>query len=443
MRKIEKAPDWFKDELYEKATNLRKSHNFDTLLNHIDDQYMYWDKVKYQKNDPPIDPDVLWTLVKINRINAIKINFGQETFKFNLTNTIQKGLHEFDLHIGGSLASESVIPKEDKKKYLVSSIMEEAIASSQIEGAVTSRKKAKDMLRKNITPRNKSEQMILNNYHTIKHIVAIQSEHIDINNFFEIHRLVTAQTLDDTADVGRFRLNNEINVVDAVDGEIVYSPPGFQKVPDLIQELFNFFNNNDEARFIHPIIKGCIIHFMIGYIHPFVDGNGRTARALFYWYLLKNGYWLTEYLSISRLIAKSKNQYAQAYIYSEVDGNDLTYFIQYKIKTMQLAYSSLKDYINRKIIEKKQLTNFQRIKGVNERQAQILKWANEEDSIFSVKEIENRFSVSNQTARTDLSELVKKGYLEENSMNKKTKRFYKSSNFEKLLKKELATTVKI
>lgn len=46
---------------------------------------------------------------------------------------------------------------------------------------------------------------------------------------------------------------------------------------------------------------------MIAYMHPFVDGNGRTARALFYWYMLKSGYWLTEYLSISRVIAKSKS----------------------------------------------------------------------------------------------------------------------------------------
>ncbi len=440
MRKIEKAPDWFKDEFYDKATNLRKSQNFDKLINHINEQYMYWDKVKYQKSDPPIEPEIIWTLTKISRVvNAKKVNFGRYSFKFNLTDTIQRGLHEFDLHIGGSLSSKSVIPEGDKKKYLVSSIMEEAIASSQIEGAVTSRKKAKDMLRKNITPKNKSEQMIVNNYRTINQIVDIQNEQITLENFFQIHKLVTAKTLDDNTDEGRFRLDNEVNVVDVIDGEVIYTPPDFNEVPTLMNELFDFFNKNDQSQFIHPIIKGCIIHFMIGYIHPFVDGNGRTARALFYWYLLKNGYWLTEYLSISRLIVKSKMQYAQAYIYSEVDENDLTYFLKYKVKTMQLAYNSLKEYIDRKIKEKKQLINFQRIKGVNEREAQIMKWIYEEDLVFSVKEIENRFSISNQTARTDLTELVNKGYLEEISLNKKTKGFCRSSNFEKLLKNELPT----
>lgn len=439
MRRIEKAPNWFEDKLYNEAIELRKIQKFNKLIDHINEEYMYWDKVKYQKSNPPIAPEIIWTLTKLSRIYSKKISFGKHKFEFNLTNSIQKALHEFDLHIGGSLSSKSVIPADDKKKYLVSSIMEEAIASSQIEGAVTSRKKAKDMLRKNITPRNKSEQMIVNNYRTIKQIVDVQNGQITLENFFQIHKLVTAKTLDDNTDEGRFRLDNEVNVVDVIDGEVIYTPPDFNEIPALMNELFDFFNKNDESQFIHPIIKGCIIHFMIGYIHPFVDGNGRTARALFYWYLLKNGYWLTEYLSISRLIVKSKMQYAQAYIYSEVDGNDLTYFIQYKVKTMQLAYNSLKEYIDRKIKEKKQLINFQRIKGVNERQAQIMKWIYEEDLVFSVKEIENRFSISNQTARTDLAELVNKGYLEEISLNKKTKGFCRSSNFEKLLKNELPT----
>lgn len=180
--------------------------------------------------------------------------------------------------------------------------------------------------------------------------------------------------MDDPDDEGRYRDNNDVNVVDAIDGEIVHIPPGFKEVSVLMDELLHFFNNDDPEKFIHPIIKGCIIHFMIGYIHPFADGNGRTARALFYWYLLKNGYWLTEYLSISRLIVKSKSQYAKAFIYTEVDENDLTYFLNYKMKVMKRAFDSLQEYIQRKIKEKKQSNTFQKIDGVNERQALILKW---------------------------------------------------------------------
>lgn len=444
MKKPEAAPDWFKEELFDQVIKIRFNEDVGSLVNSLNEKYDYWDKIKYYKTAIVDSPELLWATVKLSRvINAKKINFGSHNFTYNLTNAIQKGLHEFDLHIGGNLGTKSIIPNDDKRKYLVSSIMEEAIASSQIEGAVTTRKKAKEMLRKSSKPRTKSEQMIVNNYTTITHIVGCQHEVLDINKLFTIHQLIVNQTMDDPKDEGKYRDNNDINVIDSIDDEIVHIPPNFEEIPTLINELIIFFNDQDDNQFIHPIIKGCIIHFMIGYIHPFVDGNGRTARALFYWYLLKSGYWLTEYLSISRLIMKSKNQYAQAFLYTETDNNDLTYFINYNLKTMQLAYNSLREYIERKISEKKQIVSFQKINGVNERQAIIIKWLYEEpDLMFSVKEIENRMMVSNQTARTDLENLVRIGFLETINLNKKAKGFSRSESFNEILNNELPQTYK-
>jgi Fic family protein len=441
MKKLEKAPTQGNNSKSNEGLKLLIDNEYKEIIDQINDKYLYWDKIKYVKTPHNIDSKLLWSAVKFSRtIHSKKISFGEHKFYYNLTNHIQKELHSFDLNIGGQLQSKSIIPEDEKKRYLISSIMEEAIASSQIEGAVTTREEAKDMLRKNKKPRTKSEQMILNNFLTIKHIVENKDEALTNETLFEIHKLITHQTLDKQDDEGIYRTDNKINVVDAVKGEVVHTPPHFKNIPDLMNELFDFFNNNNDEQFIHPIIKGCIIHFMVGYIHPFVDGNGRTARALFYWYLLKNGYWLTEYLSISRLIAKSKTQYALAYLYSESDENDLTYFINYKIKMMKLAFESLREYIQRKIDEKKQYIHFQKIKGVNERQASILKWIYEEpDILLTVKEIENRFSVSNQTARTDLYELKVKGYLDLIDLNKKTKAFCRNEKFEEIIKEKLPT----
>ncbi|MBW8049519.1 MAG: Fic family protein [Cytophagales bacterium] len=443
MRKTEHPPaSWMKYRYINEGIKLLRDSTFQSLIKNINERYLYWDEVKYQKLQQKKDAKILWAAIKFSRaIHAKHLKFGKYNFKFNLTDFIQKKLHEFDLNIGGQLGTKSVIPKEDKKRYLISSIMEEAIASSQIEGAVTTRKKAKEMLRKSKKPRNKSEQMIVNNYLTIKHIAEIQNESLTIDKLFEIHELITSRTLDDSNDEGAYRENNDVNVIDATDGEIIHTPPDYKEVPKLMEELFSFFNEKNNDQFIHPIIKGCIIHFMIGFIHPFVDGNGRCARALFYWFLLRSGYWLTEYLSISRLIVKSKTQYALSFIHSEIDENDLTYFINYKLKTMNLAYESLREYIQRKINEKKRFIHFQRIKGLNERQAMIIKWIYEEpDILLTVKEVETRLNVSNQTGRNDLTELVNKGYLEIIQTNKKTKAFYMSPGFEQLIKRELPTT---
>jgi Fic family protein len=438
MKKLESAPASAKI-FTSNVLKLLSDKNIQLEINKINNKYLYWDKVKYIKVEGIDNPEILWLSVKLSRIlQARGLQFGKYAFSYNITEYIQKGLHEFDMNIGGTLGSKSLIPEDDKKRYLISSIMEEAIASSQIEGAVTTREAAKEMLRKNRSPRNKSEQMIVNNFLTIKHIVSIKDDPLTIDRLQEIHKLITTQTLDDPLDEGKFRTNNEVHVVDAIDGDIVHFPPDCNEIPDLIKELISFFNDQDESPFIHPIIKGCIIHFMTGYFHPFVDGNGRTARALFYWYLLKKGYWLTEYLSISRLIIKSKTQYAQAYLFSETDENDLTYFLTYKIKTMLLAYTSLREYIRRKIKEKRQVTNYQKIKGVNERQALIIKWVVEEPGLLlSVKETETRFAISNQTARTDLLGLQNMGYLDIIELNKKAKGFCRSKKLHELLKRDL------
>ena len=108
---------------------------------------------------------------------------------------------------------------------------------------------------------------------------------------------------------------------------------------------------------------------------------------------------------------------------------------------MQLAFYSLREYIQRKISEKKKLINFQKIKGIGERQALIIKWLYEEpDLLFSVKEIETRFNIANQTARTDLTLLVNMGYLDIVELNKKARGFCRSTIFEQLIKNNLPDT---
>jgi len=429
---IEQPPNYKQDD---STISLMVELQIKGILKNIQDDYLYWDKVKYKsKGNTPED---LWNAVKLHRlINSSNIKFGEHKFQFMITDYMQRALHLFDMHIGGTLGSNIGIAETDKTKFVISSIMEEAISSSQMEGANTTRKKAKEMIQQEQKPKSKSEQMIMNNFITMKYIIQNKDEEITQEKILYIHKLISNKTLDDFEDEGQFRKNNDINVVNFFDGEIVHTPPLKEELDGLVKDLCDFFNYESE-NFIHPIIKGCIIHFMIGWIHPFTDGNGRTARAIFYWYMLKKGYWLTEYLSISRIIKDTKNQYEKSYLYSEIDGNDLSYFITYHIKTMEKAFDALKVYINRKQKEVFQAAKFMKIAFVNERMAQILKIVNDDsDRILNIKEIEKRFGISNFTARSDLKTLVSLGFLEIIQVNKKKRVFIKSKNFEQILKKK-------
>lgn len=400
-------------------------------LKSVQDDYLYWDTAKYKAKSKGISAPTFWSVIKLHRrINAKQVQFGNYQFNYLITDYIQKSLHQFDLHIGGTLGSSTGIAETDKNKYIISSIMEEAISSSQMEGANTTRKQAKDMIQKELKPKTVSEQMIMNNYVTMRYIVQHKHNPLTPESLLHIHSLVTKNTLTKKEEEGVFRKNNDIYVVDHVNSEIVHTPPNKSELKVLIKDLCAFFNE-DEKDFIHPIIKGIIIHFMIAWIHPFTDGNGRTARALFYWYMLKKGYWLTEYLSISRIIKGSKTQYEKAYLYTEIDEKDLTYFITYHVKTMDKAYAALKEYIGHKQNEVVQAARFMKIPKVNERMAQLLKVIYEDpDRVFNSKEIEKRFNVSNFTARADLKQLVKLGFLEVIQVNKIKQHFVKSSKFD-------------
>ena len=101
---------------------------------------------------------------------------------------------------------------------------------------------------------------------------------------------------------------------------------------------------------------------------------------------------------------------------------------------MKIAFEELKLFLKRKETENKSILLLANIKGVNQRQAQIIKIVREKpNTSFSVKEIENRFSISNFTARTDLEKLVSLGYLYEIQINKVKRNYIKSINFDRLL----------
>ena len=405
------------------------------LFAKIDDGYLYWDKIKYMA-PTGVGAEVLWQAVKIRRsMNVIQITFGKYTFHFTVTGKMQALLHEFDMNFGGNMGSKSIIPEKDRTQYLISSIMEEAIASSQMEGASTTRKVAKDMLRKQTKPINKSQQMILNNYNTIRYLVDNKDLAFSVDVLKDIHRSIANKTLDNSEYEGKFRTDNSIYVMDNITGEIAHTPPDVAEIEGLLNGVCDFANESTSDPFIHPIIKGIIIHFMLAFIHPFVDGNGRTSRSLVYWYLLKNGYWMTEYLSISRVIYKSKAQYEKAFLYTESDGFDLSYFINYNLVALKKAYEDLKVYLQKKIKEQQDFYTFRGFSNINERQAQLIRILKEKPtSFFTAKELTTRFNVTPKTARADLQHLVELKLMVESPVNRRTIGYIKSDIFDERLK---------
>ena len=431
---IEKAPSISQEDLLS-AMLLTPNDKVQEVVNKVNDTFEYWDTIKYKRCPEGCTPQQLWTYVKAARVKSMMSVWGKYGITLTLTNQMQRMCHEIDMNWGGSWGTDSIIGDENKEQYLVGSLMEEAIYSSQMEGAATTRKVAKEMLRKKMTPKDKSQQMIANNYQTIQFIVSHKDALLTPELLLQIHQLMTEHTMQDPQEAGCFRSNNDVVVENGITHETVHIPPTYEEIPNFVEDLCRFFNEQDAPQFIHPIIRGIIIHFMVAYVHPFADGNGRTARALFYWYMLKQGYWLTEYLSISRVIAKSKKSYEKAFLYTEADGMEMGYFVAYNMRVLQQSFKQLQDYIKRKQEEKRAANSFLRIGNINTRQAQIIKmFADDSNLVVTIADLQAKFLVSPTTAKADVVGLMNMGLLSEISFNKVKKGYIKGEQFDEITK---------
>ena len=394
-----------KDKESEEVRNLIRNYN--------EQEYIHWDELRRKKL--PYEPTLVWYLIRTIRSTKYReIRIGEETFPFNIPEKFQKQLHLIDKASPASfdwLFGES--PSEtNKRQYLINSLMEEAIASSQLEGAATTRPEAKKILREGRRPKNTSERMIVNNYQTVSRLKKLRDKPLSRDLILEIHHEITKGTLESESDETAFRTTDDIVVSSKTDPTQVYHyPPKAAKILGMIDDLVVFANSDDE--FIHPIVKAIIVHFLIGYIHPFNDGNGRTARALFYWFSIKHHYDLLEFISISRIFVHAPAQYARAYQLTETDNNDMTYFIDFNIRIISRALDDLKQYILRKHDEETaSLRLVEKIPDLSFRQAEILRdFIRHPNRYYAISEIAGKYKVSLPTARTDLLLLEEKGKL--------------------------------
>ena len=278
------------------------------FLSECNDRYAYWTEIKYKYKEIelPLTPRLLWGYLKKHRRAAGISIYPRYGLRLFVTLRCRGNCMSGSLLQADRFVTE-LIPPAHKRRYLMSALMEEAIRSSQIEGAATTRRVAKEMLRKNITPRDRSQRMILNNYRTMALLQEQRNAEMTEELLLQIHRSMVRGTLEHSADEGRFRTaEDEVYVEHQLTHEVVHTPPPATELADFMQLFLSLCNDREQPMFIHPILRGIIIHFLIGYMHPFVDGNGRTARALFYWYMLRSGYSLLEYLSISQVIYKGE-----------------------------------------------------------------------------------------------------------------------------------------
>lgn len=392
--------------------------------------YYHWDKLRHLKLPPHnLNHEEWWFTIKFAR-KALYKNIPHSDkdgnpFIYAEPDVVRRLLHEIDIHGGGELkASEQVANPNTRDTYLINSLIEESITSSQLEGAATTRKVAKEMLRLKRKPRDRSETMIVNNYYAMIFINEISNDDLTPELVYELHKILTVNTLTNLDAVGKLRTSDDIYVGDERDATIIHVPPKAKELLDRLQNICEFANATHPTVFLHPVIRAIILHFLLAYDHPFEDGNGRTARALFYWSMLKQGYWTMEFISISRILKEAPIKYTRAYLYTETDDNDVTYFIVHQLEVINRAINDLFKYFERKTNEIKTLERLIKKspdlqKLLNYRQMALINRAlKRPESNFFVESHRGAHNVTYDTARTDLLKLVDLGLLEKTKIGR-------------------------
>lgn len=387
----------------------------------VDGRYLHWDELRRREPPAGLTHEQWWVRIKLARQGQYKtlplLDRDGQPFVLGVPEPIQIHLHHIDRDAAGQIATASPMHGEHRDRYLMHSLIEEAITSSQLEGASTTRRVAEQMLREGRRPRDASERMIFNNFRAMEMIRERRDEAITPAQVLELHRIVTENTLDDPADAGRLRRDDEVTVRDVRDNTLLHQPPRWQELPERLERLCAFANQaEDTSPYVHPVLRAILLHFMLGYDHPFADGNGRTARALFYWAMARSGYWLVEFISISHFLRQAPSKYVRAYLHTETDDNDTSYFAIHQLDTIRRAIAALHDYLARTAGEQRQTERL--LAGslrshLNHRQITLLTHAlRHPGEEYRIDSHQRTHGVVYQTARSDLLALESLGLLQ-------------------------------
>ncbi len=347
-------------DLLARSPHKERLADYLALLKPFDDQgrYLPFEALRYRWA-AGLDANLCWALVKKARaaqyINLLPLGEPLQWGKYVLTPLAQKTLSVVDRHTSTAALDymTSQIGERMHFSYLLNDLIEdEAIASSQLEGAATTTQVAKDMLKHQRQPRTADERMVLGNYRMMNFAWEKRHEPLSVALIAAIHQVGVEGIDDEQYSPGVFRANDEVVVQDGA-GNTVHRPPPAAGLVARLEKLSDWVNLSDgstlENNYLHPLIKSITLHFALGYEHPFRDGNGRVARALFYWLMFKNEFAAFRYIAISLLLRNAPVKYGRSYLHTEADELDLTYFIEFQCSVIQRAVLGFTDVYRRTV----------------------------------------------------------------------------------------------
>ena len=399
--------------------------DFEAIFPHLaptlpDGRYLHWDDLRRRPSPGGVSAEQWWAAQKMARGGARVLIQGfldqqDRPFSFCRLDAIDRATHQLDRRDAVREMVEAIGDDAVRAEYRIDQLMEEAISSSLIEGAqLTTRARAKAIIRDGHTPSAKGERMVVNNYLAMHRLLGVAHRNLSLDDLLEIHSILGADALDAPSSEGRLRTDaDHVRVEDAVTGATWFVPPPAAELEARLGAMLAFANRESDRPFLHPLLRAIILHFWMAYLHPFVDGNGRMARALFYWQMLRAKYDFAQYLSISGPIERSRKAYYRAFVLTETDDGDLTYFLLHQLRVLERATDDLIQHLTRRAHQLEELSRgLSEARVLNHRQQAVLAHlVRQPGAAVTVRGHASSHDVTYLTARKDLQDMEQRGLL--------------------------------
>ena len=279
-----------------------------------------------------------------------------------------------------------------------------AHSSTAIEGNPLSLEEVSKLAAgRDIMVRRKDKQEVLNYLKVLEMVPDFAEKNpFTIKDFLKIHKIVTNKTLENPKDEGIFR-NREVIVGNRFTGEVVFKPPSTDKVSLLVDSFLNWFNSKEVIE-IDSVIHAGITHYEIVRIHPFIDGNGRTARIVAALVLYKRGFDVKRFFALDDYYDHDRSSYYKALKNVDQKTLDLTGWLEYFTDGVAVSIKAVKD----KVIGLSKNIKFLKERGqiaLTERQVRIVEYILQNDRVTS-SDISKILGISRQAALKEMNKLV-------------------------------------
>lgn len=340
--------------------------------------------------------------------------------KYTITNKILRNIGIIDA-AREIIINAPLIPAWEAK--FRKEAMERAVHhGTHLEGNKLSLEEAQDVLDgKEIIARDRDVQEVINYRNALKFIDSIATQIgpgrkyvLTPETILEIHRLTVDKLVSEEA-AGQFRIR-QVVVKNSQTGQVSYTPPPAAEVPYLVEDLLDWINS-DEAADTHPVVKAGIVHYELARIHPYVEGNGRTARAVATLLMFLDGYDIRKIFSLEEYFDDNPMDY---YLTLQAVSNqlvldsherDLTPWLEYFVEGVAIELNKVKERVQRISADARVKDKLGEQVTLNERQMLLMEYLHRHKSMQN-KDFRKIFpDFSDDTVLRELRFLKQKGLI--------------------------------